>query len=40
MVFDFETMFADGIPDGGRQVPLRRGKYDFAVAYPDPMSFP
>ena len=31
MVFDFETMFADGIPDGGRQLPLRRGKYDFDV---------
>lgn len=40
MAFDFETMFADGIPQGGRQIPLRRGKYDFAVAYPDPVSFP
>lgn len=40
MAFDFETMFADALPKGGRQVPARRGKYDFAVAYPDPVSFP
>lgn len=40
MGVDFESMFAENLPDGGRIEPAKRGKYDFAVAYPDPKSLP
>ena len=40
MALDFRSLLADHIPDGGRGARPRRGKYDFAVAYPDPYSIP
>ena len=40
MAVDFESMFAENLPEGTRIEPARRGKYDFAVAYPDPKSLP
>ena len=40
MAVDFESMFAQNLPEGTRIEPARRGKYDFAVAYPDPKSLP
>ena len=40
MVLDFKDMFAANIPLRGRVARPRRGKYDFAVAYPDPVSLP
>ena len=40
MALDFRSLLADHIPDGGRGARPRRGKYDFAVAYPDPVSLP
>ena len=40
MVLDFKDIFADNIPLRGRVTRARRGKYDFAVAYPDPVSLP
>ena len=40
MSFDFQSIFAEHTPEGGRGARSRRGKYDFAVAYPDPVSLP
>ena len=40
MSFDFHSIFAAYTPEGGRVARSRRGKYDFAVAYPDPVSLP
>ena len=37
--FDYEKLFAESTPGARPGVP-RRGKYDFAVAYPDPDSLP
>ena len=37
--FDYEKLFAESTP-GARPGAPRRGKYDFAVAYPDPDSLP
>ena len=37
----YESLFARGVPKAGRSRSApRRGKYDFAIAYPDPASIP
>ncbi len=39
--FSFEGLFSERAPEAGSaRDPARRGKYDFAVAYPDPASLP
>lgn len=38
--FSFRNHFAKNAPPGRAPVSMRRGKYDFAVAYPDPKSLP
>ena len=39
--FSFESLFSKHAPQGGPRVAaVKRGKYDFAVAYPDPKSIP
>ena len=39
--FSFESLFSKHAPQGGpRAGAAKRGKYDFAVAYPDPKSIP
>ena len=40
MTFDFGSMLANNLPKTTRVTPDRKGKYDFAVAYPDPVSLP
>ena len=40
MAFDFEKILANNVPKTTRVTPERKGKYDFAVAYPDPVSLP
>ena len=40
MSFDFQSIFAEHTLEGGRGARSRRGKYDFTVAYPDPVSLP
>jgi len=40
MSLNFDSLFVGDVPDGGRVAPVKRGKYDFAVAYPDPVSLP
>ena len=40
MVFDFQSIFAENTPQGAVGPRVGRGKYDFAVAYPDPISLP
>ena len=40
MSLNFDSLFVSDIPAGGRVSPAKRGKYDFAVAYPDPVSLP
>ncbi len=38
--FKFDQSFAKSIPEARSGEITRRGKYDFAVAYPDPVSLP
>ena len=38
--FSFEELFSRSVPGPRDRTPVRRGKYDFAVAYPDPASLP
>ena len=38
--FSFDDHFAESTPRGGPRGAARRGKYDFATAYPDPGSLP
>jgi len=38
--FSYEGSFAKGTPPARPRGAVRRGKYDFAVAYPDPASVP
>jgi 2-aminoadipate transaminase len=38
--FKFEGLFAKDVPQGRPPGFAKRGKYDFAVAYPDPKSLP
>ena len=39
--FSFEGLFSDRAPEAGSaRAPAKRGRYDFAVAYPDPASLP
>ena len=38
--FSFQRLFASSTPDARPRASTRRGKYDFAVAYPDPASLP
>ena len=38
--FSFRGRFAGNAPEGRDAPVVRRGKYDFAVAYPDPASMP
>jgi len=40
MAFEFQNILANHIPETSRVTPARKGKYDFAVAYPDPLSLP
>ena len=40
MTFDFGSMLAHNLPKTTRVTPDKKGKYDFAVAYPDPVSLP
>ena len=40
MSLNFDSLFVSDIPAGGRVSQAKRGKYDFAVAYPDPVSLP
>ena len=40
MAFEFQNILANHIPETSRVTPARKGKYDFAVAYPDPVSLP
>ena len=39
-VFDYQTLFAQELPEARNIWGSRRGKYDFAIAYPDPASIP
>ena len=38
--FSFKNLFAKNAPEGRDAPVVKRGKYDFAVAYPDPKSMP
>ncbi len=38
--FQYEGLFAKTTPGARDRAAIRRGKYDFAVAYPDPASLP
>ncbi len=38
--FSFKELFAKNAPEGRDAPAMKRGKYDFAVAYPDPASMP
>jgi 2-aminoadipate transaminase len=38
--FSFDSLFAHNAPPPHAMTTARRGKYDFAVAYPDPASLP
>ncbi|MBM3944043.1 MAG: aminotransferase class I/II-fold pyridoxal phosphate-dependent enzyme, partial [SAR202 cluster bacterium] len=38
--FDFERLYAKQAPPPRDRVVPKRGKYDFAIAYPDPHSLP
>ena len=38
--FSFKDLFAKNAPEGRDAPKVKRGKYDFAVAYPDPASLP
>lgn len=38
--FSFKEIFAKNAPEGRDAPKVKRGKYDFAVAYPDPASMP
>ena len=38
--FSYESLFAKPAPPSRQRGAMRRGKYDFAVAYPDPDSLP
>ncbi|MBI4641598.1 MAG: PLP-dependent aminotransferase family protein [Candidatus Tectomicrobia bacterium] len=38
--FSYQGLLAKSAPEPGRRGAARRGKYDFAVAYPDPASIP
>lgn len=38
--FSFESLYSKSTPQGKLRSPALRGKYDFAVAYPDPGSLP
>ena len=38
--FSYESLFADGLPEGRSRQVAARVKYDFAVAYPDPETIP
>ncbi|MBM04316.1 MAG: aminotransferase [Chloroflexi bacterium] len=38
--FSFESLYSKSTPPGKLRTPPSRGKYDFAVAYPDPNSLP
>ena len=38
--FSFESLYSKSTPKGKSRPPGLRGKYDFAVAYPDPDSLP
>lgn len=38
--FSFEGLFAKNAPEAREAPVVKRGKYDFAVAYPDPASLP
>ena len=38
--FSYESLFADGLPEGRSRQVAKRVKYDFAVAYPDPETIP
>ena len=39
--FNFQSLFSDRAPEAATsRSGARRGKYDFAVAYPDPASLP
>ncbi len=38
--FSYESLFADGLPEGRSRQAAKRAKYDFAVAYPDPDTIP
>ncbi|MCI0440503.1 MAG: PLP-dependent aminotransferase family protein [Chloroflexi bacterium] len=38
--FSYEGILAKNVPAGRRRGAAKRGKYDFAVAYPDPASIP
>ena len=38
--FSYDGLFAESAPAPQQRSPVRRGKYDFAVAYPDPESLP
>ena len=40
MVFDFQNILATNVLETTRVTPAKKGKYDFAVAYPDPVSLP
>ena len=38
--FSYDGLFAESAPAARQRSPVRRGKYNFAVAYPDPASLP
>jgi 2-aminoadipate transaminase len=38
--FSYKELFAKNAPEGRDAPVMKRGKYDFAVAYPDPKSMP
>jgi 2-aminoadipate transaminase len=40
MAFDFQNILATHVPETTRVTPAQKGKYDFAVTYPDPVSLP
>ena len=40
MAFDFQNILATHVPETTRVTPAGKGKYDFAVAYPDPGTLP
>jgi 2-aminoadipate transaminase len=40
MSVNYENIFSESAPDGIEDSAVKRGKYDFAVAYPDPDTLP
>ena len=40
MPINYENLFSQSAPEGIEDGAVKRGKYDFAVAYPDPETLP